>query len=151
MAKKGIRSGASYKAFYTGYKNSNRWQKNKILKLNKRLVENPNDKGAEAALKIASAKVYNRKKPGQKGWYPPQENKLQKEMKSEVETVRKLARAKLDNLNEVYLDKRPSPLRQLPVVPEKGLTIPDQLFLIGLINEKKRVTANTRMGRIYKR
>jgi hypothetical protein len=150
--KTGIRSGASYRAQYTGYKASNRWQKNKIRKLEKRILANENDTGAEKALKIARTKLYGRTKPGQKGWFHPQEQKLQKEMKSEVESIRRTAKIKMDKLLDVYLDKRPSVLKSIPsVIPPTRDTVADQLFTIGIINDKRRKAVNTRMEKIRRR
>ena len=148
---KHARGGASYKANYKAYKDSNRWQKNKIKKLEKRILANENDTGAEAALKIASKKIYNRKKPGQKGWYHPQEQRLQKQMKSDVIDIRIAARIKLDALNTIYLDKRPSPLKKLPSIPATRPTIADQFFDIGFINDKRRKAINTRVASIRRR
>ena len=72
-------------------------------------------------------------------------------MKSEVESIRKAAKDKLAKLNDIYLDKRPSPLKRLPTLTEQKPTIPDQLFLIGIINDKRRNAANSRNSRISRR
>ena len=148
--KTGIRSGASYKAFYTGYKNSNRWQKNKIRKLEKRILANENDKGAEVALEIAKKKTYNRKKPGQKGWFHPQEHRLLKLMKSDNEVVRIKARDDLAKLMDIYHDKRPSAIRKGFTTNDRT-TIADQLCNEGLINEKRKDAVNARMERVRRR
>lgn len=148
--KTGLRSGLSYKGYYKGYEASNRWQKNKIRKLEKRIRANEKDTGAVKALEIAKKKTYNRKKPGQKGWFHPQEQRLNREMNSEVETIRVRARNKLDKLMAVYNDKRPSAIRGAERL-SRNITVADQLFEIGLINEKRKDAVNTRMERVRRR
>lgn len=148
--KTGIRSGASHKAQYIGYKAGNKWQKNKIRKLEKRILANVNDKGAKAALKLATVKTYNRKKPGQKGWFHPQEQALIKKIKTAEGDELIVLNTKLATLRSVYADKRPSALRDTKSTANR-ITVPDQLFKTGLINEKRRDITNSRMASLRKR
>lgn len=151
MAKK-ARGGQSYKTQYKTYKDTSRWRKNKIRKLEARVLKNPNDTGAEKALEdfTKGSKTYGRGKPGNKGWFHPQELALLKKIKHDGTPEDKVLINKLHKLRAVYADTRPSPLRKTSSI-ELGDTIADQLFNAGLINEKRRETANSRMERIRKR
>ena len=55
MAKKGLRNSPSYKAAYKNYKNNNTWLKNKVKKLERTVKNQPNNKVAAEALKVAKA------------------------------------------------------------------------------------------------
>lgn len=154
MAKKGLRGGASYKAQYQGYKIEGRWKKNKIRKLEKRILANENDTGAVDALEKLnkSGKQYGRQKPKGKGWFHPQEIKLLKEAKSEKEVDRFMA---MEKLRKLYSDRdrfyyKPSAINN-PEVLEPNKSVADQLFNIGMINEKRRGVVNARMGSLRKR
>jgi hypothetical protein len=149
MAKKS-RSGASYKAQYQAYKTGNKWKKNRTKKLEKRVLANENDTGAVKALDNLVGKLYRRKKPGSKGWFHAQEQKLIKDIKSKDEKVRVLALEKLIKLKAVQADKRPSAIINAKI-PEPNPTIADQLYNIGMISEKYRNAVNSRMGSIRKR
>lgn len=117
MAKRS-RSGASYKAQYSAYKLENRWKKNKIAKLERRVLKNENDTGAVEALKkvINNDYMYSRN------------------------------RRKGSNICKSV---------GLSLIPGKPIVTPptpaDQLFELGLINDKRRTTTNARLDRVYKR
>jgi hypothetical protein len=149
MAKKS-RSGNSYKQQYQAYKLENRWKKNKLKKLERRILANPNDVGAEQAMEVVSKKVYGRKKPGQKGWFHPQEQALLKDLRSEVASIQENAKRKLNNLRSVYSDSRPTAAR-INIIPEPNETVADQLHNIGYISEKRRNFINSRMGSVRQR
>ena len=142
------RSGVSDNTQYKAYKDKNMSQYNKINKLEKRVLANEKDTGAEEALKIARVKVYGRGRPGQKGWFHPQEQKLLKLIAAEKDTIRN--RTKLAILRSVHADKRPTAIQDAEPV-ELNATIPDQLYAIGIINEKRKNTANARNNRISRR
>lgn len=145
MAKK-QRSGASYKAQYTAYKQENRAKKNKINRLGKRLLENPNDKGADAAIKVVMAKVSFRKKPGDKGWLHPQEQRLFSLMKK-TDNAKELENLNLQlkKIREVYNSKKPSAILK-PVKSKPIESMADKLYSLGLINEKRYKSFRQSMG-----
>ena len=148
--KTGIRAGVSYKTQYKAYKDRGAWRKNKIKKLERRVLANPEDKGAELALEKflkTTTQVYGRGKPGQKGWFHPQEQNFLKMTGSSDPKIVEYAGAKLAKIRDVYADTRPSAVRMKEYVyPELN-----KLCEVGLINEKRKETANTRMDRIRRR
>jgi len=146
MAKK-ARSGNSYKQQYQAYKLESRWKKNKIRKLEKRLSENPNDTGAEKAIEIVQKKLYGRKKPGQKGWYHPQENELSKKLKTDKGEIDLKVKNQINKIKEVFNDIKPTALqRSINIEPKES--IPYQLYKLGLISEKRYKFVESRMGSI---
>jgi hypothetical protein len=140
----------SRKAQYQGYKIEGRWRKNKLAKLEARVLVNSND---DSALKTfeAGSKTYGRSKPGNKGWFPPQEQKLLREAGSEVETIRVKAKEKLARLIEIHNDPRPSAVRMKPVQPTMAPLIVDQFLTEGIINAKRHRTVRQSLHRIRRR
>lgn len=136
MAKK-KRGGSSYKAQYTAYKVENRAKKNKLNRLGKRLIENENDVGAETAIKIVMQKDKFRQKPGAKGWYHPQEQRLMSMLRDKDPKVVQKAAAELNRLRYIYNDKRPSATRCINQPIELPTSIKDELYSIGIIDEKR--------------
>jgi hypothetical protein len=149
MAKR-QRGGLSYKNQYSAYKSESRWNKNKVKKLEKHILTNDNDKEAIKALDRIRTKTYTKGKPGIKGWGHTQEQELLKQCKSDDDTIRIIAKEKLAKLKVIMKDIRPSPLRKVKI-PAAKQSIADQLFNIGLINEKRRNFINSRLGSIRKR
>ena len=143
-------AGASTKAQYTAYKTKGQWRKNKVAKLEKRVLQNSADSSALELFEKGS-KEYGRAKPGNKGWFPPQEAKLLREVNSEVETISKRAKEKLFRLREVYADKRPSAVRMQPIMPTLPPSPAKQLLDIGIINAKRYKTFRPSLGRIRRR
>jgi hypothetical protein len=145
------RGGASYKAQYQGYKIESRWRKNKLAKLEKRVLANSNDDSALKTFEKGS-KLYGRSKPGSKGWFAPQETRIQKEIR-EAKTDEDRIRAieKLARLNEIYEDKRPSAVRMKLEQPTLAPLIADQLLSIGIINAKRYRAFRSRMGGLRRR
>lgn len=137
------KAGASTKAQYTAYKVKGQWRKNKVAKLEKRVLQNSGD---SLALEIfeKGSKEYGRAKPGPKGWFAPQEAKLLREVNSEVETISKRAKARLFRLREIYTDKRPSAVRMKPIKPSLPPSPAEQLLNIGVISEKRYKNAKSR-------
>ena len=148
MAKKS-RGGNSYKTQYKAYKVRGQWRKNKLAKLTKRAVENENDTHALEVFEKGS-KEYGRSKPGNKGWFHPQETKLLRETGSDNPQVAKRAKIKLADLREVYADKRPSAAR-MKTAPVPQTDIAKQLLDIGLINAKRYKTFRSCLGRVFSR
>lgn len=144
MAKK-PRAGNSYKTQYKAYKTKNQWRKNKLARLEKRALDNEADDSALKAFE-AGNKTYGRGKPGNKGWFPPQEQKLLRDIANEVEG----AKEKLAKLQEVYSDRRPSAIRNTEKLVQAALII-DQLHNIGLVNEKRYKSFKSRNNRISSR
>lgn len=146
MAKR-KRGGASYKAQYTTYEAENRAKKNKVRKLLKRVRENENDKGAIDALNLINSGKWNhnRNKFSNKGWYHPQQAELLKKLKSENEQVVLSSKEKLKQLAYIYNDKKASAIKS----PNK-IDIPDsmldQLYKVGLVNEKRYNSIKSRLG-----
>ena len=152
MAKR-KRAGNSYKAQYSAYKAENRAKKNKISRLEKRLLDNPNDSGAEEALRIVKAKPIDkfRQKPGNKGWFHPQEQILIKALQDKDPEVVKENAEKLKNLRILNVDKRPSALRnnKCEYIPPSSML--EEFHNIGLVNEKRYNFIKSRMAGIRSR
>ena len=107
--KTGIRAGMSYKTQYKAYKDRGAWRKNKIKKLERRVLKNPKDVGAEKALEKflkTTTKTYGRGKPGTKGWFQPQEQKFLSMAKSDDPKLAKYASNNLAKIKAVYSDKK---------------------------------------------
>lgn len=140
------RSGVSCKTQYKTYKDSGRWRKNKIKKLERRILANPEDKGAVDALDKflkTTTKMYGRGKPGAKGWFAPQEAALLSKLKhdgKDTEVVEKLA-----NLRFIHSSKWAASINKSFRSTQARVSIPDQLFEIGLINEKRKEVVNARV------
>jgi len=148
---KGSRNGKSDKAQYKYYKDTDKCFKNKVRKLEARVRKNPNDSGAQKRLDelMTNPSEYTRNKFKHKGWFHPQEQALLKKTGHEVHSIALDARDKLAKLRSVYSNDRPSAI--IGVEPVKGSTlVVDQLFNIGLINEKRRNSIKSRMGRVRK-
>lgn len=150
------RSGNSYKTQYKHYKDQEIWRKNKIRKLERRVINNPNDVGAEKALENflkPTNQKYGRGKPGSKGWFHPQEQKFLKMADSDNPKVVNFARDKLAKIRTIYADKRPSAVRMKKVstVDYTKDSVVDKFYEVGLINEKRKESLNTRMDRVRKR
>jgi hypothetical protein len=145
------RAGSSYKAQYTAYKAENRAKRNKIKNLEKRILANENDVGAVEALKIVNQKTKFRQKPGSKGWFHPQEQKLKALLNDKDPSIVKKAAADLANLISIYEDKRPSAARKSPNIAHTTTNITDELITTGLINEKRVKSIKSRVDRIRKR
>jgi hypothetical protein len=145
------RNGKSYKAQYQGYKIESRWRKNKQAKLEKRVLENSADDSALIAFEKGS-KVYGRSKPGNKGWFAPQEARIQKELreaKTDEDRVRAIGKAA--RLNEVYSDTRPSAVRMKLEQPILAPLIVDQFLKQGLINAKRHKVVKQGIQRVRRR
>jgi len=142
------KTGASTKAQYTAYKTKGQWRKNKVAKLEKRVLQNSADSSALEVFEKGS-KEYGRAKPGPKGWFAPQETALLKKIAAS-DDPREL-RSKLAKLYSVYADKRPSAIRNA----EKNVALPklldEQLFEAGLINAKRYKTFKSRNSSIRRR
>jgi hypothetical protein len=150
------RAGNSYKTQYKLYKDKGSWRKNKIRKLERRVLDNPNDTGAEKALENflkTTTQTYGRAKPGIKGWFQPQEQKFLKMANSDDPKVVAFARDKLAKIRAVYADKRPSAVRmkESNAVDYNKDSVVDKFYEVGLINEKRKESLNTRMDRVRKR
>jgi len=145
------RAGKSDKAQYKYYKDTNRQFKNKVRKLEARIKKNPDDSGAEKRLNelMTNPSEYTRNKFQHKGWFHPQEHKLQKLAASDKPEVARGARDSLAKLYSVYSDERPSAIIGVEPVGVPTLVV-DQLFNIGLINEKRRNSVKSRMGSVRK-
>lgn len=151
--KTGIRAGMSYKTQYKAYKDRGAWRKNKIKKLESRVLKNPNDVGAEKALEKflkSTTQTYGRGKPGNKGWFHPQEQKFLKMTGSDDPKVVEYARNKLAKIRAIYADKRPSAVRMKQAAPARE-TMADKLYEVGLINEKRKNFVNSRLDRVRRR
>mgnify|MGYP001825607171 CR=1 FL=1 len=114
MARK-ARGGNSYKTQYKAYQQNGMWKKNKIARLERRVLKNPEDIGAVQALERI-----------EKGDYQYSRNR-----KSRGHICK----------NDPGKFIQPE-LPKLPV---------DQLYEIGVINEKRRDAVKARMGRVRKR
>ena len=145
MAKK-PRAGNSYKTQYKAYKVKNQWRKNRLARFEKRALNNENDTSALEAFE-KSTKTYGRGKPGNKGWFHPQEQKLLRECNSDDETIRIRAKEKLAKLQEVYSDNRPSAIRNAEKLNLPLLAV-DQLLNIGVINAKRHKAFKSRLGSV---
>lgn len=144
MAKK-PRAGNSYKTQYKAYTVKGQWRKNKIAKLTKRALINENDTIALEVFEKGS-KTYGRGKPGNKGWFHPQEQKLLRDISNEVEG----AKEKLASLKDVYTDKRPTAIKGSQPAAQAESVV-DQLCRIGVISEKRRRTFKTRYHKVSRR
>ena len=113
--KKGIRSGNAHKEGYKTYANSNIWLKNKIKRLERRVLKNEGDIGAAEALARVNKGDWN----------------YSRNRKS----------------NGHICKNDPGKFIQ-PKLPK---LVVDQFYELGLINEKRRDTVKTRMGRIRHR
>ena len=149
MARKS-RGGNSYKTQYKAYTIKGQWRKNKIAKLTKRAIHNDSDNSAMIEFEKGS-KTYGREKPGKKGWFHPQETAILKALKDADPDTAKALRAQLYKIQEIYADKRPSAVIRVPVQPKLPTLIVDQLFTIGIINEKRRNSAKARNRSISSR
>lgn len=145
------RAGSSHKAQYTAYKAENRAKKNKLRRLEKRVLKNENDVGAVEAIKVVQGKLTFRQKPGSKGWFPPQEQKLKALLNDKDPSVVKKAAADLANLISIYKDKLPSAARESTKITTTPTNISDELITTGLINEKRVKSIKSRVDRILKR
>jgi hypothetical protein len=144
------RSGNSHKTQYKAYSIKEQWRKNKLAKLERRVLNNETD---DSALKTfeAGSKTIGRSKPGKRGWFHPQEQALLKALSTADDETAKELRLKLFNLQAVYEDARPSAVRMKPIQPELPTLIVDQLFNIGIINAKRRKSFKSRMGGLRRR
>jgi hypothetical protein len=140
----------SSKAQYQGYKIEGRWRKNKLAKLEARVLVNSNDDSALKTFEKGS-KTYGRSKPGNKGWFPPQEQKLLREVGSEVETIRVRAKEKLARLIEIHNDPRPSAIRMKATQPTLAPIIADQFLAQGIISQKRHKSIKQTLGRVRHR
>ena len=146
MAKK-PRAGHSYKTQYKAYTVKGQWRKNKLAGLERRVLNNENDSSA-LTLFEKSSKTYGRSKPGMKGWFHPQEQKLLRLLKDEPGNQE--TKAKLASLRDVYSDTRPTAIQNAKPA-EQPTQVVDQLLEIGVINEKRRKSFKTRYRPIRKR
>ena len=64
---------------------------------------------------------------------------------------RNAARTKLDDLQAVYQDTRPTALRNAKYEVKLPTLVVDQFYNLGLINEKRRDAVKARMGRVRRR
>lgn len=143
------RAGNSDKTQYKAYQIKGQWRKNKEAKLTKRALVNENDTHALDVF-LKGGKVIGRHKPGSKGWFAPQEAKLNREIKSGDLDIARVARAKLAKLQEVYEDKRPTPVRNKTIMPILPLTVAQQFLAAGVINAKRYKTFEQKLGSIRK-
>lgn len=154
MAKKS-RAGNSYKTQYKSYSTRNAWYRNKEARLERQIKKNPNDSVAIQALEnLQKSKTqYSRnKKSNSKGWFNKQEIEINKEIASKETTPNE--KAELRNKLEKIRYIRNKIIFQGNVKnPELNMPIPafEQLFNIGVIDEKRRKLAETRMARVFQR
>jgi hypothetical protein len=141
---------ASRKAQSQGYKIEERWRKNKRAKLEARVLRNSED---DSALKIfeAGSKTYGRQKPGKKGWFPPQEARFLSESQSDYEPKALNARNKLAKIRSIYVDKRPSAIKNAKLTVELPPLVADQFLTLGLINAKRHKSIKQSLGRLRRR
>lgn len=109
------RSGNSYKTQYKAYLQKDSWKKNKIKRLERRVLKNENDIGAVQALERIEKGEYN------------------------------YSRNRKSNGHICKNDQGAFVQPNLPKL------VVDQLYDIGLVNEKRRNAVKTRMERVRKR
>ena len=128
MNKKGIRSGASFKAQYKIYSLRQSFAKNRLRRLERHIKAHPEDTVAKKCLANSNYLVYRRRKPRHKG------------INSGIPIF--------DKRTQKITERRRVEFDLFPNKPEPAITVAEQMYNLGIITRipKKYVKQNARVS-----